>query len=259
MNMRRPFTLIFFIFASLLLLFSACDDPKPIEADEDQDRLLKKGQFQTNFDANSEKDSSAFAQEDSLELKEDSLLQIAATPEMKLYLFEKNGLYGYKDEQNAVVLEAQYQMANDFVNGMAEVVDAEGWAYINGRAEVLARPFIYDNGPDYFQEGLARFVEEGKIGFLNEQGQKQISAQFDFARPFSGGLSAACMGCKEEALTTESGEHMHIVGGKWGFINTKGEWLIPCEYEAVQDFENAVGAYQKDGKWIKIDPKGVQL
>lgn len=253
--MLLKFTARSFFFLFSFLLFACNDDVSPSEKHIDD---IKKGDI-TDHTNTTVEDSSETLEVDSSKLNLSEDTEVKATPKLKLFLFEKDGLYGYKDEQNAVVLEATYRMANDFVNGMTEVVDDKGWAYINGKGEVLARPFIYDNGPDYFQEGLARFVEDEKIGFLDENGEKQIPADFDFAHPFNSGLSAACMGCKEKPFTTESGEHMQMVGGKWGFINKKGSWVVPCEYEAVRDFEEGVGAYKKDDQWIKINPKGEKI
>jgi len=184
---------------------------------------------------------------DSLE----EVLAILPTPKIKLLLFDDNGRFGYKNKSGEIVLAATYQMANDFVNGMAEVVDDQGWAYINGNGEVIARPFIYDNGPDYFREGLARYVEEDKIGFLNEKGIKVISSDFDFAKPFDNGLSLVCLECRPKSITHESGEHWTTVGGKWGIINTKGEWVLPCKYTEVKDFGKGVVGYKEGEKWIK--------
>lgn len=253
--MLSKITQVSLFFLLSILLFACNGEAGNLEKKTDD---IEEGSISNNTNSGKEDSSNVNTEVDSSE-QVAGPTEITATPKLKLFLFEKDGLYGYKDEQNAVVLEATYRMANDFVNGMAEVVDDKGWAYINGKGEVLARPFIYDNGPDYFQEGLARFVENQKIGFLNENGQKRIPAGFDFARPFNSGLSAACMGCKEKPFTTESGEHMQMVGGKWGFINKKGTWVVPCEYEAVRDFMDGVGAYKKADKWIEIDKDGKKI
>lgn len=185
------------------------------------------------------------AQEDTLKIETTTIIP------QKLLLFEDNGLFGYKNEEGEVVLIANYEMATDFVDGMAEVVDGKGWAYINAKGEVIARPFIYDNGPDYFREGLARFVDNNKIGFITEKGVKKIAANFDFAKPFENGLSVVCNGCKTKRMAKESGEHWIVTGGKWGIINKKGDWVLPCNYDEVKNFGKGVVGYKEGGKWIK--------
>jgi len=69
---------------------------------------------------------------------------------------------------------------------------------INEKGETVIRPFVVDNGPDYFEDGLARFRIDNKFGFFDRTGKIIIGAQFDFAFPFHEGLAAICAGCKEE-------------------------------------------------------------
>lgn len=87
------------------------------------------------------------------------------------------------------------------------------------QTEQAIQPYIFDNGPDYFVEGLARFVENGKIGFYNEKNEKIIQAQFDWASPFENGLAQVCNGCKE----VQQDEHKTLKGGVLGTVNLRGE------------------------------------
>lgn len=107
--------------------------------------------------------------------------------------------------------------------GVAHIITEEGWVAINRKKQILYKPFIYDNGPDYVQEGLLRFVENGKMGFANEAGKKVIPAQFDFAYPFEKGKARFCNGCK----TIKDGEHSRLDEntGVWGLIDKKGRIL----------------------------------
>lgn len=48
--------------------------------------------------------------------------------------------------------------------------------------------YKYDNGPDYFSEGLARTVnEEGQVGFVDSDLEIAIAPQFDAAHAFMNG------------------------------------------------------------------------
>lgn len=110
-------------------------------------------------------------------------------------------------------------------HGVAHIVTQDGWIAINRKKQVLYKPFIYDNGPDYVSEGLLRFVENGKMGFVNEAGKKVIKAQFDFVYPFEKGTARFCNGCK----TIKDGEHsaMDNESGTWGKIDKKGKIRMP--------------------------------
>jgi hypothetical protein len=148
-----------------------------------------------------------------------------ATP--TLTRFETETTFGYKDEAGEVVLEPSYTLAEDFQGReIAAVVDGEGWAIINSRGELIVRPFVFDNGPDPFAEGLARYVEGDKFGFFNERGEIIIKATYEFAEPFArddvGLVSArACTSCEK----VYAGEHWRMEGGEWFTISPSGERL----------------------------------
>lgn len=133
--------------------------------------------------------------------------------------------YGYKDLNGTVVIPAVYRLAQNFSEeGIAAVVDEKGWAIIDKTGKVLLRPFVYDNGPDYFVEGLARFRENGRLGFFNTQGQKVIPAWFDFAYPFENGVARVASGCRE---VRGPDEHPTVEGGVWSTIDLTGKQLEP--------------------------------
>lgn len=167
--------------------------------------------------------------------------------------FEAKGKWGYKDAQGKVVIPARYAAAQEFLpEGIAAVADEKGWAYIDAQGRVLIRPFLFDNGPDYFREGLARFVSGGRFGFFDRHGKVVIPARYAFALPFSEGLAAVCNGCKEVAV----GEHKAMRGGQWGYINRQGKLVIPTQYEEAESFENGRARVKLGGQRRHIDPRG---
>jgi hypothetical protein len=158
--------------------------------------------------------------------------------ETHLKLFEKDGLYGYKNQHDQIVISAKYPAAMNFnEKGIAAVADSSGWAYIDTQGNILIRPYIYDNGPDYISEGLARFVENSKFGFFDDSGKIVIDAQWDFAYPFKNGRTAVCKGCK---IIIEN-EHCSIIGGEWGYIDRTGKVIIP------------IGSVNPDSVHYKLD------
>ena len=83
----------------------------------------------------------------------------------------------------------------------------------------------YDNGPDYFVEGLARSPRDGKVGFVNERLELVVPREWDFAFPFADGVARVCTGC---AVRREEGdEHSEVVGGSWGYVDREGRLLVP--------------------------------
>jgi rRNA maturation protein Nop10 len=177
--------------------------------------------------------------------------------------FESNGKWGYRDSRGVVTISPRFAVATDFSpEGIAAVVDEKGWAIIDARGKLLLRPFEFDNGPDPFQENLARYVEAGKVGFFNRRARVVIPPRFDFAAPFSEGRAAYCAGCKE----VRQGEHRVRTGGKWGFLDPTGKTAIPARYDEVEPFQNGRarvrvgGSWQsvgKDGALVKDEPIGI--
>lgn len=168
--------------------------------------------------------------------------------------FEENGLFGYKDKKGKVIIKPQYEQAMEFTkSGVAFVVSKNKWICIDAKNKFLLESFLYDNGPDYISESLARYVEEGKMGFHNERCQKVIEALYDFAYPFENGYALVCNGCELQP----EGEHKRIVGGKYGILNKKGKIVLPIEYEAILniDAKRRSAEVKQDGKILNVKLK----
>jgi hypothetical protein len=94
-------------------------------------------------------------------------------------------LIGYKDKFGKIRIQAQFPLVyTDTFYKMAIVLQNREWVGIDQNQNTILKPFIFDNGPDYIEEGLFRFVENEKIGFADTDGRKVISAKYDFSTPF---------------------------------------------------------------------------
>ena len=135
-------------------------------------------------------------------------------------VFEEGDLFGYKDKGDKIVIPAQYYMADDFDRyGHAQIISKDGCFYIATTGKTVLEAFNYDNGPDYFSDGLARFIKDGKMGYHDRELNIVIPAKFDFAEPFENGRASFCNSC----TTEQDGEHSRMVGGTWGVIDLKGK------------------------------------
>ena len=180
---------------------------------------------------------------------------LAAAP---LFPFEDptTQLWGYRNARGAVIIKPRYTVAQEFsAHGIAAVADAAGWKIINRKGRVLVRPFLLDNGPDPFQEGLARFREAGKVGFFNERGRIVIPAHFPFAGQFSEGRAVFCQGCRERP----EGEHHSIHGGLWGFIDRKGTVVVTPRFDKAEAFHQRKARVMLNGRWTTIDRQGHRI
>jgi len=98
--------------------------------------------------------------------------------------------------------------------------------YLNA-AGVAVPVLPFDNGPDYFIEGLARTVHDGKVGFINKSLAVVIPPSWDFAFPFENGAAIVCDGCEVRPAGHEHGE---VVGGRWGVIDSRGQVVVPVTH-----------------------------
>ena len=164
-------------------------------------------------------------------------------PFIRSFQDPKTGLYGFKDQNNNIVLHPRYQGAYEFnIHNVADVNDKGKWFKINPLGERLITSYIFDNGPDYVRSGLSRFEKDGKIGFVNEKGDVVIKAKYDDANPFmfvqpvtlvrKGGVIE-----RDKDAGCACGDK--IKGAKWGLINKKGETVIPMKFT---DYKSEDGA-----------------
>lgn len=175
-----------------------------------------------------------------------------------LVLFEDttSGRIGFRTQAGRIVIPPRYVLADTFSRyGLAPVADSSGWAYIDTTGAVVIRPVVYDSAPDAFEEGLARYAEDGRFGFFDERGQVQIAAQFDFVQPFSEGRAAFCEHC---TLHLE-GEHERYAGGQWGFIDRTGAIVIPPQFDLAWSFEEGRAMVMDEGRRFMVDRAGNEV
>lgn len=182
------------------------------------------------------------------------VLAFSQEKEVLRYFKTKESLVGVKNQKGEIVIPAQFKIYSDLKDG--EVVEGEtilfdgnktggnqeknAWGYVYDRkGNFLYQPFMYDNGPDYFVEGLRRFVKNGKIGFADRNGKVIIEPKHDFVDYFNYGYASFCDGCDWEKTDDE---HKSIIGGKWGMMNTKGETVQPFTKYSDKDVK-IVGKY----------------
>lgn len=112
-------------------------------------------------------------------------------------------------------------------DGLAPAAVA-GWRWVrpDGRSVSV---ITYDNGPDEFEEGLARGRRPEGMAYYDKQLDLALATSYAWAEPFSGGLAAVCSYC----VSVQDGEHSVMVGGDWGAIDRKGVLALPLRPDAA--------------------------
>jgi hypothetical protein len=112
------------------------------------------------------------------------------------------------------------------------------WSYV--RRGVIPVPVeTMDNGPDYFEDGLARSRVGGKIGYIDRKLNLVIPATYDGAYPFRDGVAVVCTACTiVYDRTVSEGERSWYEGGQWGRIDRSGRVVSPFRsWETYQRLE----------------------
>lgn len=178
----------------------------------------------------------------------------------KLYYFidAKDSLIGVKDNAGKIVIppigNSIYNVdfdtpitdslifIPDFSFADTSTCTSFGAVY-NRRGKFLYRPMMFDNGPDYQLEGRIRFVENKKVGFVNEWGRLVLPAQWDWASPFNYGYIHACNDCYFDR--NKDAEHPPLVlkpGTGFTYINRNGDTIIPMKIRSSEkDFKTRDG------------------
>ena len=101
-----------------------------------------------------------------------------------------------------------------------------------------------------FSNGLAMAKRmDGRVGFLNEDGDPAIS--FDF---YDDNMTLAVSPCFVEGLCAVSNAE-----GKKGYIDPGGRTIIPFIYDLAYPFVRGRGVVKKEGKYGVIDQNGTVL
>lgn len=176
-----------------------------------------------------------------------------------LYKFKMDEKYGFVDKNGNIAIPNRYHRIGKFEENLAVVtVKKDG---TNSRNQFLYG-FIDNNGkevlpPVYEYMGKRR---EGKVVLM----KNNIWGIFDIeTKDTKMILHANYMGlCKEGLCRLNVGgtfdrSNSKTTGGKWGYINTKGQIIISPIYEYVLGFSDGIAAIKQNGKWGFIDINGI--
>jgi len=117
--------------------------------------------------------------------------------------------------------------------------DTELYGMLSVTGDVVIEP-QYEYLDIFYGEKLARFEDHGLWGYVNENGEEEISSQYEDALPFSEGLAAV------------------KVDGLYGFIDETGEMVIEPQFEGVQEkYSFGRCLISENGKLGIIDQAGL--
>ncbi len=178
-----------------------------------------------------------------------------------VYVYRRGrGRWGYINAYGEMIIEPQFLLPADFRQGFALVVkedqekmliDRKGYRYLP-QYDILTY-FINGYGavrPNWYGERVDP-SEKRKTQLVNIHGAPMMEADFDWIGMYGHGLAPALVGSKlgNSLSYPEIPSATIDVGGKWGFINLKGEFIINPKYQHARGFKEELAAVKLGGLW----------
>ncbi len=199
--------------------------------------------------------------------------------------YRKDGKYGFIDLGRNVVIEAKYNNASNFGNGLAPVNSPEGkYGYINKKEEWVIEPKYA--GAEDFYDGYARVYSTRRInttsgrplvvndttGIIDKNGKLVIPLEYNYITPKQeGGFFRAEKGDRATIIDStgkllmplekqtisyfNKGRAEITRAGKKGLINSKGEIILPIQYDYLTILDDGAVITRKNGQVGVIDSK----
>lgn len=163
----------------------------------------------------------------------------------------------YLDRTGKIVIHTSYPYGGEFYDGIAQIWTAHTAKFIDTNGKRIA--FFFEMGHFDFSEGTAsvlgnshpfylsgsgeRIAIKSRSFYINKSGNPVLTNTIDSLVyfPFSDGMAEVCV---------------PGAGHKSGFIDSKGNIVIPLIYDDVTPFSNEFALVWKAGKSYIIDKKG---
>lgn len=134
-------------------------------------------------------------------------------------------LFGFKKADGTVIVPNKYKFVDKFRDGYCRVMtDYNMTGLIDSTGKELI-PCIYPQ-LNYPAEGLVRAEQNGKVGFLDLEGNVVIDFQYAASSSFNEGLAAVGVLSEDEYSI------------RYGYINTKGDYVVKPIYDFADPFVN---------------------
>jgi hypothetical protein len=175
------------------------------------------------------------------------------------------GVWGYLNNAGQWALEPKFEGAQEFSEGLAAVKKDGLWGYIDHLGLFLIKPQFDEVKP--FKEGRAPVKKGVDWGYIDDHGRWVVEPKFRSAGVFSDGRAAVdSTGYidREGKLVIASDDILQIkdfseglaavqlkpphkqVSGKWGYVDTRGHWVIQPRFEIARDFQGGMARVSKD-------------
>ena len=150
--------------------------------------------------------------------------------------FQESGKWGYETRTGEVVIQAQFNSAQKFSEGLARVELGYRFGYIDQTGKIVIHTTYLWGGK--FCEGLARVRGDESFGYINKQGNPINKQQLDGGLDFGEGFAPV------------------MIKNKWGYMNQNGEIVIEPQFDEAEKFDNGRARVRNGWEPHTIDKAG---
>ncbi len=156
---------------------------------------------------------------------------------------QSGDVYGYIDLEGKYVINPQFDLAYPFTDGLALVKKGDLFGYIDEKGSYVIPPKYTD--ATTFTNHVAWTVEKGGAPTLIDEDGETLVVLKDAENvwAFSEGLA-------------KFGRAVSDTKSKYGFVNLKGEVVIPAIYDSAEPFSEGLAAVTDGNMTLFIDKSG---
>lgn len=108
--------------------------------------------------------------------------------EEKLIIYNKKGLYGFINDKSEIKIEAKYNEARNFKQGLALVKENNLYGFINDQNNYIIKN-KYKELNEFYEERASFKGQNGLYGYINLRGEVAIEPQYLYAGNFNNSLA----------------------------------------------------------------------
>ncbi|WP_271784845.1 WG repeat-containing protein [Aquimarina algiphila] len=191
----------------------------------------------------------------------------------------KNGKAGFIDEKAKEVIPFIYDKISKFSRGIASVKKEGKYGYIDKENNVVI-PIIFDKIKNYSSKhnngSIITVIKDQKYGLYDVSGKEIVSPKYQFISRFNEGYAIFKENDKYGVLDFTGKiilppkyyslnnfyEGLAVYAQNsytYGYINTKGEEVIPARFNYAKDFKDGQAEVKLKGEKMTINTKGKPL
>lgn len=147
----------------------------------------------------------------------------------ELMIVSQNKKWGLLNFNGKTVLYPKYDTLALAGEGLLRMKSQEKWGFIDLAGKEIVPP-VYEQVTAISEAGIFGVKQDNLWGFADRSGKTILPVKYSHIGEWKNGMIWVNIGGKK------SGDYVR--GGKFGFVNARGEEVVsPC-YEAVRDFED---------------------